>query len=112
MIILNDGSRDLIRAINNRLSALSFHLREYYWVDMKKINEICRYKTEEYSTDATNKFNIYPDQIPAWLVDWTPDEGGYLISDWKFAASAYGFSVFYFWECMASCFISGCTEAV
>ncbi|XP_058084371.1 neutral/alkaline invertase 1, mitochondrial [Magnolia sinica] len=81
MIVVNDGSKNLVRAINNRLSALSFHIREYYWVDMKKINEIYRYKTEEYSHDAINKFNIYPDQIPAWLVDWVPDKGGYLIGN-------------------------------
>ncbi|XP_077240448.1 alkaline/neutral invertase A, mitochondrial-like isoform X2 [Tasmannia lanceolata] len=81
MITVNDGSKNLVRAINNRLSALSFHIRQYYWVDMKKINEIYRYKTEEYSTDAINKFNIYPDQIPAWLVDWIPEKGGYLIGN-------------------------------
>ncbi|KAL5700344.1 nuclear integrity protein 1 [Ranunculus cassubicifolius] len=81
MLIVDDGSRNLLQAINNRLSALSFHIREYYWVNMRKINEIYRYKTEEYSTDATNKFNIYPDQIPAWLVDWIPEKGGYLIGN-------------------------------
>ncbi|KAJ4969153.1 hypothetical protein NE237_015854 [Protea cynaroides] len=81
MLSLNDGSKNLVTAINNRLSALSFHIREYYWVDMKKINEIYRYKTEEYSTDAINKFNIYPEQIPSWLVDWIPDTGGYLIGN-------------------------------
>jgi hypothetical protein len=81
MIGVNDGSKNLIRAINNRLSALSFHIREYYWVDMKKINEIYRYKTEEYSHDAINKFNIYPEQIPSWLADWIPVKGGYLIGN-------------------------------
>ncbi|KAM0988052.1 hypothetical protein ACFX13_012276 [Malus domestica] len=81
MLIVNDGTKDLVTAVNNRLSALSFHIREYYWADMKKINEIYRYKTEEYSTDAINKFNIYPDQIPSWLVDWIPEEGGYLIGN-------------------------------
>lgn len=81
MLIVNDGTKNLVAAINNRLSALSFHIREYYWVDMKKINEIYRYKTEEYSTDAINKFNIYPDQIPSWLVDWIPEEGGYFIGN-------------------------------
>ncbi|KAA8527338.1 hypothetical protein F0562_034947 [Nyssa sinensis] len=81
MLTVNDGTKTLVAAINNRLSALSFHIREYYWVDMKKINEIYRYKTEEYSTDAINKFNIYPDQIPSWLVDWIPEEGGYLIGN-------------------------------
>ncbi|XP_040990928.1 alkaline/neutral invertase A, mitochondrial [Juglans microcarpa x Juglans regia] len=81
MLIVNDGTKNLVAAINNRLSALSFHIREYYWVDIQKINEIYRYKTEEYSTDAINKFNIYPDQIPSWLVDWIPDKGGYLIGN-------------------------------
>lgn len=81
MLIVNDSTKNLVAAINNRLSALSFHIREYYWVDMMKLNEIYRYKTEEYSTDAVNKFNIYPDQIPGWLVDWIPDSGGYLIGN-------------------------------
>ncbi|KAG8372840.1 hypothetical protein BUALT_Bualt12G0108800 [Buddleja alternifolia] len=81
MLTVNDSTKNLVVAINNRLSALSFHIREYYWADMKKINEIYRYKTEEYSTEAINKFNIYPDQIPGWLVDWIPETGGYLIGN-------------------------------
>lgn len=81
MLTPEDGSADLIRALNNRLVALSFHIREYYWIDMKKLNEIYRYKTEEYSYDAVNKFNIYPDQIPPWLVEFMPHTGGYLIGN-------------------------------
>uniref|UniRef100_A0A2N9F994 Alkaline/neutral invertase n=1 Tax=Fagus sylvatica TaxID=28930 RepID=A0A2N9F994_FAGSY len=81
MLASEDGSADLIRALNNRLVALSFHIREYYWIDMRKINEIYRYKTEEYSYDAVNKFNIYPDQIPSWLVEFMPSKGGYLIGN-------------------------------
>ncbi|KAH9704448.1 Alkaline/neutral invertase E [Citrus sinensis] len=81
MLAPEDGSADLIRALNNRLVALSFHIREYYWIDLRKLNEIYRYKTEEYSYDAVNKFNIYPDQIPPWLVEWMPNKGGYLIGN-------------------------------
>ncbi|KEH24469.1 alkaline/neutral invertase [Medicago truncatula] len=81
MVVKNDESKSLVGEINNRLSALSFHIREYYWLDMRKVNEIYRYKTEEYSLDATNKFNIYPEQIPMWLMDWIPEEGGYLIGN-------------------------------
>ncbi|KAI9080222.1 hypothetical protein K1719_037900 [Acacia pycnantha] len=81
MLAPEDGSADLIRALNNRLVSLSFHIREYYWVDMRKLNEIYRYKTEEYSYDAVNKFNIYPDQIPSWLVEFMPAKGGYLIGN-------------------------------
>ncbi|KAL3651372.1 hypothetical protein CASFOL_004374 [Castilleja foliolosa] len=81
LLSLGDGSKNLVRAVNNRLSALSFHIREYYWVDLKKINEIYRYQTEEYSIEATNKFNIYPEQIPDWLMHWIPETGGYLIGN-------------------------------
>ncbi|KAL9257790.1 Alkaline/neutral invertase E, chloroplastic-like protein [Drosera capensis] len=81
MLAPEDGSADLLRALNNRLVALSFHIREYYWIDLEKLNEIYRYKTEEYSYDAVNKFNIYPDQISPWLVEWMPDKGGYLIGN-------------------------------
>uniref|UniRef100_A0A2P2K2M2 Alkaline/neutral invertase n=1 Tax=Rhizophora mucronata TaxID=61149 RepID=A0A2P2K2M2_RHIMU len=81
MLAPDDGSADLLRALHNRLVALSFHIREYYWIDMRKLNEIYRYQTEEYSYDAVNKFNIYPDQIPPWLVEFMPKKGGYLIGN-------------------------------
>ncbi|XP_008227420.1 PREDICTED: alkaline/neutral invertase E, chloroplastic [Prunus mume] len=81
MLAPEDASADLMRALNNRLVALSFHIREYYWIDMRKLNEIYRYQTEEYSYDAVNKFNIYPDQIPSWLVGFMPSTGGYLIGN-------------------------------
>ncbi|KAL6577416.1 hypothetical protein OROMI_011692 [Orobanche minor] len=81
MLAPEDAPSDLITALNNRLVALSIHIREYYWIDMKKLNEIYRYKTEEYSYDAVNKFNIYPDQIPPWLVEWMPNKGGFLIGN-------------------------------
>ncbi|CAL9133331.1 unnamed protein product [Musa textilis] len=103
MITFNDGSKNLVRAINNRLSALSFHIREYYWVDMKKINEIYRYKTEEYSHDAINKFNIYPEQIPSWLVEWMPDKGGYFIGNLQPAHMDFRFfSLGNFWAIVSS----------
>lgn len=81
MLVPEEFSANLVQALNNRLVALSIHIREYYWVDLKKLNEIYRYKTEEYSFDAVNKFNIYPDQIPPWLVEWMPKKGGYLIGN-------------------------------
>ena len=80
-MIVDDGSKNLLRAVNSRLSALAFHIREYYWIDMIKLNEIYRYKTKEYTPEAVNKFNIYPEQIPSWLVNWMPDQGGFLIGN-------------------------------
>ncbi|XP_071685815.1 alkaline/neutral invertase E, chloroplastic-like [Rutidosis leptorrhynchoides] len=103
MLAPEDGSADLVRALNNRLIALSFHIREYYWIDLKKLNEIYRYKTEEYSYDAVNKFNIYPDQICPWLVEWMPNRGGYLIGNLQPAHMDFRFfSLGNFWSVVSS----------
>ena len=32
-MIVDDGSKNLLRAVNSRLSALAFHIREYCWID-------------------------------------------------------------------------------
>jgi len=37
------------------------------------LNEIYRYKGEEFGEAAMNKFNIYPDSIP-WLTEWLPEQ--------------------------------------
>lgn len=99
MLAREDSSADLLRAINNRLVALSFHIREYYWTDLRKLNEIYRYNTEEYSYDAVNKFNIYPEQIPPWLVEWIPNKGGFLIGNLQPAHMDFRFfSLGNFWS--------------
>ena len=67
-----------IDKINNRLGSLVFHLRGYYWLDLKKINQIHRYESEQFGESVVNKFNIYPESIPYWLTEWIPDRGGYL----------------------------------
>jgi hypothetical protein len=64
--------------VNHRLSTLNHHIRQYYWLDIKRLNEIYRYRGEEFGQDAINKFNIYPDTIPDWLTEWMPETGGYL----------------------------------
>ena len=81
ILLADDGAQELTRAINSRLAALSFHIQEYYWLDLRKLNEIYRYKTEEYSTEAVNKFNIYPEQVSQWLLEWMPEKGGYFIGN-------------------------------
>jgi hypothetical protein len=64
--------------VNQRLSTLNFHIRTYYWLDLKRLNDIYRYRGEEFGETAVNKFNIYPDSIPYWLTEWMPEKGGYL----------------------------------
>ncbi|HEY9769781.1 MAG TPA: glycoside hydrolase 100 family protein [Coleofasciculaceae cyanobacterium] len=78
MLIPDAEGQALIYKINNRLGSLIFHLRSYYWLDLKQINEIHRYQSEQFGESVVNKFNIYPESIPDWLTEWIPDHGGYL----------------------------------
>ena len=78
MLVKNAAGRALVDSINNRLGSLNFHLRDYYWLDLKKLNQIHRYRAEQFGESVVNKFNIYPESIPYWLTEWMPDRGGYL----------------------------------
>lgn len=66
-----------LQAVETRLSHLTYHVRKYYWIDLQRLNEIYRYKGEEFGDMAMNRFNVYPDTIPAWLVEWLTDTSGY-----------------------------------
>ncbi|KAL3503900.1 hypothetical protein ACH5RR_033741 [Cinchona calisaya] len=72
---------EFIERIVKRLHALSFHMRNYFWLDFQQLNDIYRYKTEEYSHTAVNKFNVIPDSIPDWVFDFMPTRGGYFIGN-------------------------------
>ncbi|CAK9155043.1 unnamed protein product [Ilex paraguariensis] len=75
-----DG-KELIERIDKRIAALSYHIQNYYWLDFTQLNNIYRYKTEEYSHTAVNKFNVIPESIPDWLFEFMPLRGGYLIGN-------------------------------
>ncbi|OAP19603.1 A/N-InvD [Arabidopsis thaliana] len=73
--------KEFMERIVKRLHALSFHMRSYFWLDFQQLNDIYRYKTEEYSHTAVNKFNVIPDSIPEWVFDFMPLRGGYFIGN-------------------------------
>ncbi|XP_075509340.1 putative alkaline/neutral invertase D [Primulina tabacum] len=73
--------KEFIDRIVKRLHALSYHMRSYFWLDFQQLNDIYRYKTEEYSHTAVNKFNVIPDSIPEWVFDFMPTRGGYFIGN-------------------------------
>ncbi|GER37836.1 neutral invertase-like protein [Striga asiatica] len=73
--------KEFIERIVKRLHALSYHMRSYFWLDFQQLNDIYRYKTEEYSHTAVNKFNVIPDSIPEWVFDFMPTKGGYFIGN-------------------------------
>lgn len=75
------GGKELMERIDKRITALSFHIKNYYWLDFTQLNNIYRYKTEEYSHTAVNKFNVIPESIPDWVFEFMPLRGGYLIGN-------------------------------
>lgn len=91
------GGKELIERIDKRLQALSFHIRSYFWLDFEQLNNVYRYKTEEYSHTAVNKFNVIPDSIPDWVFEFMPMKGGYFIGNVSPARMDFR------WFCLGNC---------
>ncbi|XXG45511.1 hypothetical protein AAC387_Pa02g0578 [Persea americana] len=89
--------KEFVERIVKRLHALSYHMRSYFWLDFQQLNDIYRYKTEEYSHTAVNKFNVIPDSIPDWLFDFMPNRGGYFIGNVSPARMDFR------WFCLGNC---------
>ncbi|MEH2056772.1 MAG: glycoside hydrolase 100 family protein [Nostoc sp.] len=78
-LLLPDGDGDsYLSKVNRRLGSLKYHIRNYYWLDLKRLGEIYRYKGNEFGKEIVNKFNIHSESIPTWLTEWLPETGGYL----------------------------------
>ncbi|KAK7847752.1 putative alkaline/neutral invertase b [Quercus suber] len=89
--------KEVVERIVKRLHALSYHMRSYFWLDLKQLNDIYRYKTEEYSHTAVNKFNVIPDSLPDWVFDFMPVHGGYFIGNVSPARMDFR------WFCLGNC---------
>lgn len=77
-LLLRENKADIHTEIQQRLGRLKKHIREHYWIDLARVNEIHRYENEEFGEEVINKFNIYPESLAHWVADWMPKEGGYL----------------------------------
>jgi len=71
----------VLEQMAKRLNLLTDYVRRFYWLDLKRLNDIHRYRTEVFGHDTQNQLNIYPESIPDWVVDWLPDEAGYLVGN-------------------------------
>jgi Alkaline and neutral invertase len=78
LLLPNDDNCACINSVKQRLATLTYHLREYYWLDLKRLNEIYRFNGDEFGKEVANRFNIYSESIPNWLTIWLPEQGGYL----------------------------------
>ncbi|CAO2833835.1 unnamed protein product [Amaranthus hypochondriacus] len=89
--------KEFIQRIVERLHALSYHMRNYFWLDLKQLNCIYMFKTEEYSHTAVNKFNVMPDSLEDWVFDFIPQKGGYFIGNVSPARMDFR------WFCLGNC---------
>ncbi|CBI24341.3 unnamed protein product, partial [Vitis vinifera] len=80
-LLREDDGKEFSKRIEKRLQALTYHMRSYFWLDFQQLNNIYRYKTEEYSHTAVNKFNVMPNSIPDWVFDFMPMKGGYSVAN-------------------------------
>ena len=78
LLLPNENNQPCLHNLDQRLEALTYHVREYYWLDLQRLNEIYRFKGDEFGKEVANRFNIYPGSIPSWLTEWLPETGGYL----------------------------------
>ena len=74
-------NQPLIKLATARQQAVRSYIRLFYWLDLARLNDIHRYGTEEFGSAAANMLNIYPESIPDWVVDWLPDDAGYLVGN-------------------------------
>ncbi len=81
LLIDNEDNKIYSENIDKRLGHLVYHIRKYFWLDLKKLNEIYRFKIEEYKENAINQFNIFPESIPYWVFNWLAEDDGYFVGD-------------------------------
>jgi hypothetical protein len=74
-------SHALLALAEKRTNMLRNYIQLFYWLDMERLNEIHRYRTEEFGSGSINMLNIYPESIPDWVVDWLPPRAGYLVGN-------------------------------
>ena len=72
---------ELIENLDIRIKALCDYIQVYYWLDRDRLNEIHRFKSEEFGLDATNVLNVYPESIPDWIDGWLDSQSGYLVGN-------------------------------
>jgi glycogen debranching enzyme len=71
----------VLENLDIRIRCLRDYVRQHYWVDRLRLNEIHRFQAEEFGVDATNVLNVYPESIPDWMDGWLDMHSGYLVGN-------------------------------
>ena len=77
----NDENKSTRENLQVLADTLREHLRTYYWLDRKRLNEMHRFHSEEFGHDVVNVLNVYPETIPKWLDGWLDAYSGYLVGN-------------------------------
>lgn len=67
--------------LTQRLALLGHHVRTHYWLDAERLNVIYRYGVEEFGAGRANRYNVYADTIPTWVMRWMQQGGGYFVGN-------------------------------
>lgn len=81
LLLPTPDNQQLLANVKKRLQTLRSYVRIYYWLDQQRLNEIHRYRSEEFGVEAVNLFNIYPETIPGWIDGWVPADSGYFVGN-------------------------------
>ncbi|MCW9025360.1 MAG: glycoside hydrolase 100 family protein [Gammaproteobacteria bacterium] len=81
LLIHNEKNEHLLSLCKKRQQTLRSYVRIYFWLDTERLNEIHRYKSEEFGVDAVNLLNIFPESIPDWIDGWLAPETGYMLGN-------------------------------
>jgi len=81
LLLNNETNQPLLAMVRKRVQTLRSYIRLYYWLDIERLNEIHRYKSEEFGWDAVNVLNINPEIIPEWLDGWLPGGTGFMVGN-------------------------------
>ncbi len=78
LLVARPRTAPVLEMIGIRLQSLRAFVRIYYWMDRDRLNEIHRYKAEEFGLEVANVLNVYPESIPEWMDGWLEPKVGYL----------------------------------
>lgn len=81
LLVDDETNRQIVEVAKKRRQVLTDYVRTYYWLDLERLNEIHRYETEVFGAESDNALNIHPESIPDWVLDWLPENAGYLVGN-------------------------------
>ena len=81
LLSCSSSETTMLSNLDIRIRSLHSYVHRHYWVDRERLNEIHRFKAEEFGIDATNVLNVYPESIPDWMDGWLDMHSGYLVGN-------------------------------